>query len=220
MRRCRGCADIASLTRRTIRLGHVLAHGIAVRRRVFALVRHQSVRRARRPTALFPTRANVVLIAVPFRLLRVLVFLPRVAVLAARPPLLVARRTLSPIRSSATFALRRRWRSATVAVGIVLAFGARAVPPSFALTQSLLSRRITRVPKLAALEPFQLRAGMFLAKAVEGGQQLLDVMRSERCRLIVDDDRPVRVSRRHRGQSYARVPQVTRAPEVPEVLWM
>ncbi len=134
--------------------------------------------------------------------------------LAAGSPLFIARRTLAPIRSCAAFAVRRCWRRATAALVIVLAFGARTVPPSFALTKALFSRRIARVPKLAALEPFQLRAGMLLAKTVEGGKQLLDVMRSERCRLIVDDDRPVRVSRRHRGQSY-----VEGAEGAGEVLW-
>jgi 6-phosphogluconolactonase len=125
-------------------------------------------------------------------------------VLAAWAPLFVARRTVATIRACAAFALRRRRRSATaaVAIAIVIAFRTRTIPPSFALSKSLLSRCIARVPKLAALEPFQLRAGMLLAKTVEGGKQLLHIMRAERCRLILDDDRPVRVSRRHREQSY------------------
>jgi hypothetical protein len=38
---------------------------------------------------------------------------------------------------------------------------------------------------------------VFFAQAIEGRKQFLDVMRSKRCRLIVDDDRPIRVSRRH-----------------------
>ena len=177
-----------------------------MRRCEIALVAHQWILRwARRPAALFPTRSDVLLVAIPFCFLRVLVFLSRIAVLAAWAPLLVARRPVATIRSRAPFAFRRRRRSATAAVAIVIviAFRARAVPPSFPLTKSLLSRRIARVPKLAALEPFQLRAGMLLAKAVEGGKQFLHIMRAERCRLIIDDDRPVRVSRRHREQSYA-----------------
>jgi 6-phosphogluconolactonase len=125
--------------------------------------------------------------------------------LTAWTPFFVARRTVAAIRSCATFAFRRRARwcaTAAVAIRIVIAFRPRAVPTSFALTKSVLSRGIARVPKLAALEPFQRRAGMLLAKTVEGGKQFLHIMRAERCRLIVDDDRPVRVSWRHREQSY------------------
>ena len=140
--------------------------------------------------------------------------------LATWPPFLVARRTFTAIRSRATLTfLRRRQGCATTAVviALVVAIGARTIPPSFALTEALLARGIAGVPQLAALEPFQLRAGMFLAQAIEGRKQFLDVMRSKRCRLIVDDDRPVRVSRRHSHNLTSMVPRVPHVPQVPRV---
>jgi hypothetical protein len=73
----------------------------------------------------------------------------------------------------------------------------RPLPPAFAAPEPLLPRRIARFPQLAALEPLQLRVGMFLAQAIERRQQLFELVRSKRRRLIVDDDRPIRVSRRH-----------------------
>jgi hypothetical protein len=73
----------------------------------------------------------------------------------------------------------------------------RPLPPAFAAPEPLLARRIARVPQLAALEPLQLRVGMFLAQAIECRQQLFELVRSKRRWLIVNDDRPIRVSRRH-----------------------
>jgi hypothetical protein len=45
---------------------------------------------------------------------------------------------------------------------------------------------------------------MFLLQAVESGQQVLVQRRSECRGLIVDDDRPVAVARRH-GREFAKV---------------
>lgn len=115
--------------------------------------------------------SDLLLIPVPFGLLGVLIFLAWVLMIAARPPLAVA------------------WRC--------LAIGSRPLPPALTLTESLRARSFPRLPELASLEPLQRGRRMLLAQPVERGQQLLHVVRTKRRRLIVDDDGPVRVTRRH-----------------------
>jgi hypothetical protein len=146
------------------------AHRIAVWRRALAFVR-------RGPRFLFPARPDLLLVVVPLRLFRVLVLLTRIAVLAAGPPFRITVRLLL--------------------VAVCIPRRTRTLPSTFALAEPLLARGVTRLPELTALEPLQLCVGMPFAKAIEGREQLLDVVRAERCRLIVDDDRPVRMSRRH-----------------------
>jgi hypothetical protein len=122
-------------------------HGSAVRRRVLALVRF-------RAELLFPARPNFLLVVIPLRLFRVFILLSRIAVLTTRSPFRIAARPLA----------------AAIARAFALPLRTRAFPPTFALAKSLRACRLARLKKLTTFEPLQLRVGVFLAKAIEGGQ--------------------------------------------------
>src|SRR5687767_8743239 len=136
----------------------------------------------------FPAAADLLLEASPLRLLRVLVFLPRVAMLAAGAPFFAA-----PFGIARAITARLPRLITALAVPV----RSRPFPAALALSPPGGFRRIARLPQLAALEPSQRGGRMFFAQAVECRQEFFDIMRTEGRRLIVHDDGPVRVSRRH-----------------------
>lgn len=87
-----------------------------------------------------------------------------------------------------------RSRALTRGVGV----GARALPSPLAFAAARLTRGLARLPQLAALEPLHDGRRMLVAQAIEDRQDLLGVVCAKGRRLIVDDDRPVRVARRHK----------------------
>src|SRR5262245_29442362 len=70
-----------------------------------------------------------------------------------------------------------------------------------ALASTLLSvaRLTLRTPQLSVLEPPQDRVGVLGLQPIERRHQLVNRGGSKSRRLVVDDDGPVRVARRHKG---------------------
>jgi hypothetical protein len=60
-------------------------------------------------------------------------------------------------------------------------------------------RLLGRIPQLAPREVPHRYIAVGPAQLRDGGEQFLALARAERCGLAVDEDRPVRVSRRHTG---------------------
>ena len=128
--------------------------------------------------------ADVLFEAGPLRFLRVLVFLSRIAMLAAWAPVFVARAC-----GGAAPLVGRRTAVASLRSG--------AFPTAFALAEAGGASRIAGVEELPAFEPLHDGGGVFLAQAVECGQEFFGIVGAERSRLVVDEDGPIRVARGH-----------------------
>jgi hypothetical protein len=144
------------------------------------------------------TPANLLLETLPLCLFGVTIFLSRVAVFAAWAPILVAGGLVGGTRltARAACALTVTPRSA---ITVALAFGARPLPSAFSLTESRIARRVSRVEQLPPLKPFQRDRRVLFFQAVQCWKQLFRIVRAKGGGLIVDKDRPVRMSRRHRA---------------------
>jgi hypothetical protein len=126
------------------------------------------------------TLADLVFEPRPLRLLRVLVLLSGIAMLSTRAPVLVA---------ALWFAAR--------ALLLAVALRPRTFPSPLAAPVPRLTRCVARIKELTALEPLHDRRIILLPEAIQGRQQFLRVMRAERCRLVVDQDCPIGMARRH-----------------------
>jgi hypothetical protein len=193
-----------------------------------AMRRSERFRVAR--AALVVALADLVLEAVPLGLLGVLVLLPRIAMLTARPPVFVSRAIAPP-------GARARWtgvglrepliRAVTLSTSATafhrtVAFGPWAFPAPLALTEPGVARLVARVEELATLEPFHDRRLILFAKAIERRQQFLGIVRPEGGWLVVDDDGPVGVARRHGSLILRRRATRNRRTLEPcaQVFWM
>jgi hypothetical protein len=79
----------------------------------------------------------------------------------------------------------------------LFAIGSRTFPPPLAAAKSLLAGRVARIEQLPALEPLHDGGRVLLAQPIQRRQQLLRVVRAKSRRLVVNENRPVRVARRH-----------------------
>ena len=104
--------------------------------------------------------------------------------LATRAPVAAAS---FAIRTCALFAWRR----------VLVALRTWTLPSTFALAATRITCRVARVKELTALEPLHHCGRVLLFQPVEGRQQFLGIVRTERGRLIVDQDGPIRVARWH-----------------------
>ena len=100
--------------------------------------------------------ANLLFESIPFCLFRVTILLPRIAMLAARPPLLITRSLLL----TTSIAVRARPTLATRGLAIewtLRSLGARTFPATLAATEAGVARGIPGGKQLPAFEPLHHR---------------------------------------------------------------
>jgi hypothetical protein len=100
------------------------SNGIAVRRRVFSVILDGVL------LVPLPTGTHVLFVAIPLGLFRVLVMLPRVAMLAARTPVAIARPFILSFLAGLVIVTFRPW----------------PFPPTLSTAESLFARRVARFP--------------------------------------------------------------------------
>ncbi len=163
--------------------------------------------------ALLMALADFVLEAVPLGFFGILVFLTRISMLPAWAPILVPRGSiLAP--STARACIVTPWPRSAPGAGTSLPIAAETwtfivsiwawpLPAPLALAQAGVPGLVSRVEELAPLKPFHDRRLVLFAQPVERWQQLFGVMGAEGGGLVVDENGPVRMTRRHSTQFYA-----------------
>ena len=113
-----------------------------------------SIATGRRPT--FVTLSDFFFETIPLGFLGVAVFLSRILVLAARPPVLIARSIarLRPIAAPTRVTIISGWLSP---LALSIAIGSGTFPATLAAAHPQLTRSVARLEQLTAFEPLHHR---------------------------------------------------------------